>query len=277
MLDITILGLNGVRQIEAPVETMEAWGMIEPDGVYDVTRTYQAGGVLLLEEHLNRLDNSARSEGIPVVYPRQRARAVVRARLDEKGLGSSRLRFCIGRDKPEELIITLEEIGAGAQQLAGLKANGVHADLRTIARRNPAAKTNDWVRERNRLLAQEPTDCYESLIVSGDGELLEGFSSNFYAIRAGKMHAAEEGRVLSGLARRVVFIVARSICTVVESAIRVDEIESLDEAFLTSSGRGIVPITRIGEVILGDGKPGPLTIQLMNAYDDWVVEHIEAL
>jgi branched-subunit amino acid aminotransferase/4-amino-4-deoxychorismate lyase len=51
----------------------------------------------------------------------------------------------------------------------------------------------------------------------------------------------------------------------------------IDEAFLSSSSRGIVPIVQIDDVRIGDGMPGRLTAQLSMAYDRWVQANLEPI
>jgi branched-subunit amino acid aminotransferase/4-amino-4-deoxychorismate lyase len=56
-----------------------------------------------------------------------------------------------------------------------------------------------------------------------------------------------------------------------------DKLKQIEEAFLTSSSRGVVPIIQINEQSIAAGRPGPLTQQLSTAYDAWVEEHLEPI
>lgn len=58
-------------------------------------------------------------------------------------------------------------------------------------------------------------------------------------------------------------------------AIHVDEVPTLDEALISSSSRWILPVVRIGAQLLGDGTPGPITKQLIAAYNDYVEAHLQ--
>ena len=79
--------------------------------------------------------------------------------------------------------------------------------------------------------------------------------------------SAESG-ILEGITRAVVLDLAkRAGLKVVEALLEVGEIEKSSELFLTSSTRGVVPIVRVAGKAIGSGKPGPLTRQLMDAYD----------
>jgi branched-subunit amino acid aminotransferase/4-amino-4-deoxychorismate lyase len=74
---------------------------------------------------------------------------------------------------------------------------------------------------------------------------------------------------LPGITRAAVLSLCRDEgVPLVESPFGVEEILSSDEAFLTSSIRGILPVTRCNAQPIGDGKPGPLTRRLMARYDE---------
>ncbi|MGD8622845.1 MAG: aminotransferase class IV, partial [Anaerolineales bacterium] len=103
-----------------------------------------------------------------------------------------------------------------------------------------------------------------------------GFSSNFYAVHKGKLRTAK-GNVLSGIARKILLTVAPEVIKVSFQPIRIEDVPSLDEAMLTSSSRGIVPIVRIDEHFIGTGKPGPITQELWRCYQRWVEDHLEKI
>ena len=100
------------------------------------------------------------------------------------------------------------------------------------------------------------------MLTSGSGELLEGVSSNFIAIQ-GQVLRSAGGGVLPGITRQVVFELAAELgMEVQEQAVGLAEVGELDEACLTSSVRGIVPIVRIANQSVGNGRPGPRVTEL---------------
>jgi branched-subunit amino acid aminotransferase/4-amino-4-deoxychorismate lyase len=56
-----------------------------------------------------------------------------------------------------------------------------------------------------------------------------------------------------------------------------DQLEMIDEAFITSSSRGIVPVIQIDHVTIGQGSPGPVTNQLIIAYEEYVIQRAEKI
>ena len=61
------------------------------------------------------------------------------------------------------------------------------------------------------------------------------------------------------------------------SPIRLDEVSLLEEAFITSSSRGVLPIRQVDQNSIGARAPGKITIQLMQAYEAAVQEQLEPI
>src|SRR5258708_9939270 len=102
-------------------------------------------------------------------------------------------------------------------------------------------------------------------------------SSNFYAIKDDTLRTAGADRVLHGIARRILLEVAPGVLPVQFDPIHLNEIDVLQEALLTSSGRGVVPIVEIDGRVIGTGKPGSYTRRLRAAYDAWADAHLDPI
>jgi branched-chain amino acid aminotransferase len=113
-------------------------------------------------------------------------------------------------------------------------------------------------------------------MVGENGLLLEGLSSNFFAIIDGVAWTARES-VLSGITRSLVIQAAQRIGVELNlQAVAYNRIPELQEAFLTSATRAVLPVRQIDATLVGSGVPGPLTRQLGEAYqqeiDRWLEE-----
>jgi branched-subunit amino acid aminotransferase/4-amino-4-deoxychorismate lyase len=146
-------------------------------------------------------------------------------------------------------------------------AEGVCSELVSQLRRNrPQIKESRWVVDRRPAEGGTPTN-FESVLVSPEGQLLEGVMSNFFAVRGGKVLTAPESGVLPGITRGIVLELARKLgLPYGEQPIQREEIASLQEAFFSTSVRSIVPIVGLDGTTLGAGTPGPVTLRLMEAY-----------
>jgi branched-chain amino acid aminotransferase len=121
-----------------------------------------------------------------------------------------------------------------------------------------------------------PAGAHEGLMLAEDGTLLEGLSSNFFAVREGILHT-EDVRVLPGITRGLVLDLARGLLPRATGAVRLDQVPELSEAFLTSVSRGILPAVRIDGAQVGDGKPGAVTRELSHRLDALVEREAEPL
>ena len=243
----------------------------DPLGVYTIGRTYQHDHVLLWDDHLDRLVQSAALEGITLTLDRAALRTALRQLIAQGGYPDSRFKITVSKEQPDHLILAVEQYKPVPAEII---ANGARVVTVRRTRSNPAAKTSAWMRDRQSTVENFPAGIYEGVLVNDAGELLEGTSSNFYAVVNGTLRTAVEG-VLEGISRRTLLNVAGDILTVDPRPVTVTD--TLDEAFLTSAGRGVVPIVEIDGHVIGTGKPGAYTLRLREAYEAWALAHMEKI
>lgn len=273
---------SGSRFVEAlpdPADLADAARTLPAGGVYGAFGTWNDYRVIRLSEHFDRLEDSARRLGFDLRLDRALVRGELCEILRAAGFAGARVRLCA---HPDLLTPTGEPaLSVAAEPYAGpsaeVREHGVAC--RTVehaARANPRAKQTSWLADRSRLDRSRAGAPYEWLLLDDGGYILEGASSNFYAIvvsgsaespsRSRELRTAGEG-VLHGIARSIVFEVARGLVALRLDAPRIGELDSFAEAFITSASRGIVPVVRIDESVIGGGVPGPLTKQLIESYD----------
>lgn len=263
---------GGLQPVTYTADSLAAAVQFEPEGIYTVTNTYNTFQVLKFDAHLDRMEDSAQREGLPLQLNRPRLRAALRQMIAESGYGDVRFRVTVPRDQPDEFILSIEPFTPPAPTLIQTGVRCLTAP--GMARRNPAAKTNDWA--QNRSHHPLPDDIYEGLLVSEAGEILEGFGSNFYAVFNGELRTAGAD-VLPGIARQIVFEVAPAVLPLRSEAVHLDDLPNLSEAFMTSSSRGIIPIVEIDGIQIATGQPGAKTLVLHARYNTWVADHLEDL
>jgi branched-chain amino acid aminotransferase len=242
----------------------------EPRGVYTITRTYRGDQALLLDDHLDRMEESARLEGVALQLDRTALRAGLRTLLKSAGYAEARFRLTVPFDAPNSLYLSAEPFTPIAPEVI---QRGVRVITLSLRRDNPAAKTTDWVSARRETVEHFPPGVYEGILLSRQGALLEGTSSNFYAVLDGALRTAGEG-VLSGISRKALLQIAPQILPVDLRPVHRDELWAVEEAFLTSASRGVVPIVLIDAQIIGNGAPGPQTMWLREVYEEWTAAHI---
>ncbi|MBE0689305.1 MAG: aminotransferase class IV, partial [Anaerolineae bacterium] len=169
-------------------------------------------------------------------------------------------------DNPERLILSIEPYTPPSEKL-------IQTGIRVItapnsARANPGAKTTGWMHDRGKIESSLPEGVYTALLLDAEGHILEGVSSNFYAILDGELRTAGEG-VLLGIAQQIVFEIAPAIVPLRKEAIHVRDVARVSDAFITSSSRGIIPIVQIDAQTISGGVPGSVTTALRSAYAAW--------
>ena len=110
----------------------------------------------------------------------------------------------------------------------------------------------------------------DEAILMADGFVREGASSNFFAVRNGGIvtHPLDE-HILPGVVRdRVIGLALRSKIRVDERPLREAELFDLDEAFLTSTTQGVMPVTEIDGRVIRNGRRGEITGRLQEMFDE---------
>jgi len=245
----------------------------EPRGVYTVARTFHGDCALLFDAHLDRLEQSAHLVHIPLRLDRGRLRAALRELLRQAGYPDAKFRITVSYEHPDWLYLALEPFHPVPE---AIMRQGAHVVTMPLARENPDVKTTDWMVVRQPAWDSLPPGVYEAILVGPDGRLLEGFSSNFYGVLDGALRMTLEG-VLAGIARKAILTIAPEVLPVEPVGVHRAEVPRLAEAMLTSSGRGVVPITRIDGQPVGDGQVGPLVSALSARYDAWTEAHLEPI
>jgi branched-chain amino acid aminotransferase len=273
-------GPEGLRIEPRPevVGRLSEAGRFLPQGAYTTLRTYGRTGLLALEQHFDRLDETARLLGHPVTLPRDELRRLlceVLRGLEWEASSETRLRLTVDCAKRVgEIWFSVEPLPLPSPEDY---AKGVSVLTRPMHRENPKAKDNAFIaasREARALLGPEVN---EVLMVGPEGRILEGLSSNFYGVRGGTVWTAEEG-VLPGITRSLILEEAsRAGIPVQLEALTLDELSTLDEAFLSSTSRAVLPIAQIDSEQVGTGKPGPITQWLAQLYEAKLQQRIEWL
>ncbi|MBA3533468.1 MAG: aminotransferase class IV [Ardenticatenales bacterium] len=270
-------GLVATRHPEE-VATLAEAAFFLPHGAYTTLRTYGATGVLLLDQHMDRLEESAGLMGCSVQLDRAGVRralgGIVHSQRGETER-ENRLRLTVDCSAhPGELWLSMEPLPLLAPDLY---EQGVAVVTQTMQRANPRAKDNAFLTTTKAERARISGRINEVLMVGTEGEVLEGLSSNFFGIRAGTLYTAEEG-ILPGLTRSLILEeAAQGGIPVRLESLQVGALSGLDEAFISSSSRAVLPVVEMDGQVVGNGQPGSITREISRRYDARVQQEIEWL
>lgn len=242
-------------------------------GVYTTFCTFEHNKFLYLEAHLDRLQKSVHLKGWDYPLNKRLIRQVLHEICTAYPQENSRVRLDVLAEPLE---------GSGSRLTVALSpfppyppeiyTDGVEVGLvDKLHRDQPLIKDARFVLERR---PYQSDKYHEQLLVDENGRILEGMTSNFYGVRNGVLYTAGAG-VLEGVARRIVLQQAEALGIPVQfEAVPVAEIGGLDEAALSSASRALVPVVSIGGQVIGDGRPGPSTTQILAAYQAFLKQEI---
>jgi len=236
-----------------------------PAGAYTTFRTYSGDRVVRLAGHFRRLEESLALLGHTVRLNQNAAREAIAAARESAGHPESRFRLTLVAGPPSRVFVAVEAFTPlpPADYARGVRCVTVHAE-----RSNPHAKSTDFISTADQTKRRLPAGVNEGLMVAEDGTLLEGLSSNFFALTGRTLHT-EEARALAGLTRALVLEVAASDgLAIVRRGIGLADVPNVEECFITSVSREILPVVGIDDQQIGSGAPGPRTRALMAAFAD---------
>lgn len=244
-----------------------------PQGVYTTFRTfYERSRVLGLSEHLVRLQQSALGSGWQTEINAAVIRHSLRLVLSKWPDGECRIRITVDLTlEPGMVYLTIAGLSVPSPEIY---KTGVRVQISESHRDTPELKTTQYIASTKNLKEKLGQNVYEWLIVER-GVILEGITSNFFGVENGKLVSAGEG-ILHGITRRAILQLAESQDIQVElRPVCLSNLHELQEAFITSSSRGVVPVVKIEDQVIGNGLPGSVTQKLIQAYQHWISENAE--
>jgi branched-chain amino acid aminotransferase len=254
-----VLAGSGLQEEPTTASTLDQHSLTLPRGAYTTFRTYHGTQAFRLEEHLTRLTESAALDGISRSIAHPEVRAAIKEAVQLAGFSESRVRLTLPYEAPGGLYIA---VAPYTPLPANFYQEGVHCVTASpgLKRDNPRSKGTSFISPGSQARAGLAA-AHEVLLLSAQGDILEGSSSNFFAVLDQALRTAEEG-VLWGTTRTLALSQAEGLLSVVRKPVSVGELPRLREAFLTSVSRGILPVTRIDDTPIDDGIPGPVSKEL---------------
>ncbi|RJQ45618.1 MAG: D-amino acid aminotransferase [Gammaproteobacteria bacterium] len=282
MPDSPIVYLNGkfLPLDQACVPVLDR-GFIFGDGVYEVIPAY-GGKLFRLAEHLLRLDHSL--DGVRTANPLTHA-AWEKTLVDLIGKNA-------GGGNTDQYIYLQVTRGVAKRDHAFPKgvtptvfamSNPLPPIPESYAAQGIAAVTLDDIRWKychikaitllpNILLRQEAVDkgATEAILVR-DGEVTEGAASNVFIVKNNTVITPPKSpRLLPGITRDLILeLAAQHGIAWREAAISERALREADEVWLTSSTKEIMPVTRLDDARVGNGKPGPMWQRMTTLFQDY--------
>ncbi|MDK2974700.1 MAG: branched-chain amino acid aminotransferase [Methanofollis sp.] len=275
-----IIYLDGafVPESEAKVSVFDH-GLLYGDGVFEGIRAYD-GRVFRLDEHINRLYDSAKTIDLAIPLSKEEFKEVLLETLRKNNLKNAYIRPVVTRGKGDlgldprkcakpTIFIVATDWGA---MYGDLYEKGLTAITVSI-RRNPAEALPPNVKSLNYLnniLAKIEANYKggdEAIFFDTHGYVAEGSGDNIFVVRDGVIYTPHTLNNLRGVTRKVTLEVAASFgISIEEHNLGYFDLYTADEVFVTGTAAEVAPITTIDGRAIGDGLPGPVTRQLMAGF-----------
>lgn len=274
-----MININGsiTAPDEAKIPVLDH-GFLFGDSIYETLRTYR-GKPFLFSKHFARLERSAAAIYLHLPWDQARTLRELRRTIDAAANpGESRIRITVTRGigdvGPDMDSCGTPNVVIFATPLTELPRevyeNGVDVVISSLyrSRQLADAKTGNLLRSVLAIREAKASGAFEAISLTAEGKISDGITSNIYFVQESRLLTPSAGAgILEGITRGAVLELARrSGLEVVEGLFELGEIGRSQEMFLTSSTREIVPIVRVDGKLVGDGRPGPVTQQLLEAY-----------
>jgi branched-chain amino acid aminotransferase len=242
-------------------------------GVFDLVRTSN-GRPCFLNEHIERLYRSAAELGLDMPWARDELRRVVLETLNRNTLDEANIRIIVtGGSSPDfmtpkgnpRLLVLVTPL---PRQPDWWRTKGVNVITHKVQRSIPGAKSIDYLPAAVALRQARSADAIEAIYLDDQDCAQEGTTSNLFIFSDGSLVTPGRG-ILSGITRRVVLDIAKEHYSVEIRDIPKDELLRAQEVFITGTNKGLVPVVRVDDRIIGNGQPGPKTRNLMMLLDQY--------
>ena len=270
--------LNGVKVDGAgAVVSPRDRGLMLADGLFETLRV-RHGRVFQLRQHIERIHGGLLTLRIeaPPVLERRVTDAVDAAGLDEasvrltvtRGVGGAGL--VIPPETAPTVIVTVspKPVFPASVYEQGLSAH-VPAGRRNARSSTSGVKTLSYTDAVVGLLEAQDHGADEALFLDGDDHCSEASASNLFIVTGATLATPPIScGALPGITRATVLQLATALgISAVERVSTLDDLLRSDEAFLTSSLRGIAPLVRVNGHEIGTGRPGALTGRISAAHE----------
>lgn len=272
---------------EASISVTDA-GFLAGDGVYETLRTI-AGKPIFLKSHVERLITSAMHLMIPVPLQESEFRVVIDRLLNDNQLedayvrvtltrGSGRFGYGMGGSGDPTLVVMAKPF---AEIPVSWYVDGISVHV-AETRRLASPKTNVEIKALGNiysLLAKAEAKrrgVNEMIMLNQHDEVCEGSAANIFWRRGETVYTPSlETGLLNGVTRQHV-VRAAVDCgyTLAEGRFPLADVVSADEVLFTGTSIEVLPVTRIDEHPVGNGRPGPAALKLRNRLQEMVADDV---
>jgi branched-chain amino acid aminotransferase len=240
-------------------------------GVFDFLITYNKRP-FKLEEHVARLENSAKNIGLTIRHSNAEICRIVEETIRRNTHhDESNVRIvCTGGISSDG--VTPEGNGKLLVMVTPKHilpewwyTYGTKVITANIERFLPGAKSTSYLSAVYALQLANKAEAVETLYIDRNHRVLEGTTSNFFFFKGDRLITAGDD-ILPGITRGVVLELVKDRYDVEIRDIDRSELYEMSEAFITASNKEVVPVVQVNDLVVNDGTPGEKTREIMRLF-----------
>jgi branched-subunit amino acid aminotransferase/4-amino-4-deoxychorismate lyase len=244
--------------------------------VTDFLRTYNKE-VFMFDEHFKRFSEGAKILGLKLNISKKEMLKVVNMVLKKNSKdvkGDFKIKMLLsGGIGEHDLAISNDTTlfvyaGPIATYPVSMYEKGTKLITHRYHRHLPEAKTSHYIEAIRQQENIKKAGAIE-VLYTGKAHVYECSTSNFFIFKKGKLISNEEG-ILQGITKLVMLKAAKKLFPIENRLITIKELKDADEAFITSTTKEVMPVVKIDNIRIGNGKVGPNTRQLMMEFKRYV-------
>ncbi|ATO50583.1 branched-chain-amino-acid transaminase [Brevibacillus laterosporus] len=282
-----LIYLNGkfVEKENAKISVYDH-GFLYGDGIFEGIRVYN-GNVFRLQEHIERLYESALSIMLVIPMKIEEMMDAVVETVRKNELRDAYIRLVISRGdgdlgldprscKKANIVIIVEQLRLFPQELyeTGLKIVTVPTRRNKPDALNPKIKSLNYLNNVMVRMEASMAGVSEALMLNSEGYVTEGSGDNIFLVKKGVIYTPPTYLgALDGITRQAIMDIARELGYVIkEEPFTRHDVYIADEVFLTGTAAEVISVSEVDARIIRDGKPGPVTKQLLEEFRRYVQE-----
>ena len=243
-------------------------------GVYESIQI-EGGRAFHLDEHLDRLFQSAYILQLPMPYTRADIRGWFERLAETDHIRESLLRIVVfGPNDDEDTLVYILPLPLPTYPET-YRTEGAAAITFEGTRPLPQAKTLNTLINYLALRRARQVGAHEAFLINPAGCLTEGSRSNLFVLDRGRLITPPAEEVLSGITRDLVWRLAEARgIEVVEESVVLSELHEKQEMFVTSTSMHIMPIITVDGKAIGSGRIGPVTRTLIADFEAYYLREM---
>ena len=275
--------LNGkiLPQEDAKISVFDH-GLLYGDGVFEGIRAYN-GKIFMLQQHMDRLYDSAKAIALKIPITKDEMAEAIKKTMAANNLTDSYIRLVVTRGVgklgldpnkcavPQIIIITdTIELYSKALYERGLDIVTVTTIRNHFSALDPKIKSLNYLNNILAKLESIEAGAGEALMLNKDGYVAECAGDNIFILKDNiLLTPPPSAGILIGITRNVVMELAVKIGIQVKECLMTRyDVYIADECFLTGTAAEIIPVVKIDGRVIGNGKPGKITLELLKSYRD---------